>query len=115
MVCGKRIAVVIIQLGMILLSTNLYGQPAVCEVANPDMTPTCLEACIICDIDGFTGRHQSDVVGSLPDDFCTLVVHNAQWIAFQAASVDLRIRMTCLLYTSPSPRDRTRSRMPSSA
>ena len=25
------------------------------------------------------------------------------------------LRMTCLLYTSPSPRDRTRSRMPSSA
>jgi len=24
-------------------------------------------------------------------------------------------RITCLLYTSPSPRDRTRSRMPSSA
>ena len=24
-------------------------------------------------------------------------------------------RFTCLLYTSPSPRDRTRSRMPSSA
>ena len=26
-----------------------------------------------------------------------------------------RIPVTCLLYTSPSPRDRTRSRMPSSA
>ena len=26
-----------------------------------------------------------------------------------------RIRYICLLYTSPSPRDRTRSRMPSSA
>ena len=26
-----------------------------------------------------------------------------------------RINRTCLLYTSPSPRDRTRSRMPSSA
>ena len=25
------------------------------------------------------------------------------------------LHMTCLLYTSPSPRDRTRSRMPSSA
>ena len=25
------------------------------------------------------------------------------------------LTMTCLLYTSPSPRDRTRSRMPSSA
>ena len=30
-------------------------------------------------------------------------------------SVPLRTRLTCLLYTSPSPRDRTRSRMPSSA
>ena len=27
----------------------------------------------------------------------------------------LRMEYTCLLYTSPSPRDRTRSRMPSSA
>ena len=27
----------------------------------------------------------------------------------------LRMGTTCLLYTSPSPRDRTRSRMPSSA
>ena len=26
-----------------------------------------------------------------------------------------RMHQTCLLYTSPSPRDRTRSRMPSSA
>ena len=26
-----------------------------------------------------------------------------------------QVRITCLLYTSPSPRDRTRSRMPSSA
>ena len=28
---------------------------------------------------------------------------------------DVPIAITCLLYTSPSPRDRTRSRMPSSA
>ena len=28
---------------------------------------------------------------------------------------DLKLAITCLLYTSPSPRDRTRSRMPSSA
>ena len=29
--------------------------------------------------------------------------------------VDMMNMCTCLLYTSPSPRDRTRSRMPSSA
>ena len=33
-------------------------------------------------------------------------------LVFALASVTL---LTCLLYTSPSPRDRTRSRMPSSA
>ena len=29
--------------------------------------------------------------------------------------IDLKVGIDCLLYTSPSPRDRTRSRMPSSA
>ena len=28
---------------------------------------------------------------------------------------DIQLPLACLLYTSPSPRDRTRSRMPSSA
>ena len=31
------------------------------------------------------------------------------------ATVTIHCSMPCLLYTSPSPRDRTRSRMPSSA
>ena len=35
------------------------------------------------------------------------------YLAFEAIGLD-RIR-TCLLYTSPSPRDRQKSRMPSSA
>ena len=29
--------------------------------------------------------------------------------------IEIGVPFTCLLYTSPSPRDRTRSRMPSSA
>ena len=33
----------------------------------------------------------------------------------KAVELSLGQRITCLLYTSPSPRDRTRSRMPSSA
>ena len=39
-------------------------------------------------------------------------------MTFQGVSVDLQAGAkygNCLLYTSPSPRDRTRSRMPSSA
>ena len=34
-------------------------------------------------------------------------------LSAQSGAIDLR--ETCLLYTSPSPRNRTRSRMPSSA
>ena len=30
-------------------------------------------------------------------------------------AIEDKIKIICLLYTSPSPRDRTRSRMPSSA
>ena len=36
-------------------------------------------------------------------------------IALQDATSDMDYSYPCLLYTSPSPRDRTRSRMPSSA
>src|SRR5665811_2520197 len=35
--------------------------------------------------------------------------------AREATDDELELYHTCLLYTSPSPRDRTRSRMPSSA
>ena len=35
--------------------------------------------------------------------------------AKKVREIDARMIWTCLLYTSPSPRDRTRSRMPSSA
>ena len=63
----------------------------------------------------------------------TVVVTGTQWgdegkgkiVDYLAEKADIVVRyqggsnaghtVTCLLYTSPSPRDRTRSRMPSSA
>ena len=41
-----------------------------------------------------------------------VVIDYETWLGMQEEMEDFR---TCLLYTSPSPRDRTRSRMPSSA
>ena len=43
--------------------------------------------------------------------------HGSRYFEGNVASVDImeRNNYNCLLYTSPSPRDRTRSRMPSSA
>ena len=42
----------------------------------------------------------------------TLVKNHSHWNAFE---IVFDVYFSCLLYTSPSPRDRTRSRMPSSA
>ena len=65
----------------------ICGNPAL-------MTPTCQEACIICDIDGFTGRNSSFLKGVAPPGFCTGTVHNIQWIAFIAGTVDLTLEVT---------------------
>ena len=65
---------------------------------------------------------------SWPARFFTQVFRNSPWLVllfivllalpFEFTIGDTIVRIpdwTCLLYTSPSPRDRTRSRMPSSA
>ena len=43
-------------------------------------------------------------------ELCALIKRSVQ-----AENIEADFCNTCLLYTSPSPRDRTRSRMPSSA
>ena len=60
------------------------------------------------------------LVGKMPDvpKFIILgVPHTSNWdaIAASAAMLASGFRYTCLLYTSPSPRDQRGSRMPSSA
>lgn len=73
-----------------VITSIAYGQPTICE-APFEMTPFCNEACIICDIDGFQGRHDSNVRGEAPPDFCVFGVENAQWIAFLAGSETLEV------------------------
>ncbi len=79
----------------ILIGSSLDAQPIPCEEP-AEMTSFCADACIICDIDGFTGRHESTIVGEAPPGFageCTFVAHNMQWIAFIAGSTDLSVQM----------------------
>ncbi len=70
-----------------------YTQPDPCG-ANPVMTPTCLEACVICDIDGFTGRNTSTIDGQGFPGFCTTQYHRMAYIAFIAGTEDLEIELT---------------------
>ena len=80
-------------LSLLSVGSVLAAQPEICP-DEPAMTTFCEDACIICDIDGFQGRHESSVPGSLPEDFCTFVVHNSQWIAFIAGSEELSVEIT---------------------
>ena len=48
-------------------------------------------------------------------DAVTIAGRREEPLTTAAAGSSIEYRIACLLYTSPSPRDRTRSRMPSSA
>ena len=68
--------------------------------------------------------HTSYTVGITTGEYKALqyvMVDQKEWITnaiqnrARTATLEIQNIYTCLLYTSPSPRDRTRSRMPSSA
>lgn len=76
----------------LLLPLWMHAQPMPC--GNPAaMTSTCAPACVVCDINGFTGRNNSNIQGQAPPGFCTTVVHHMQWIAFIAGSTNLTLRV----------------------
>lgn len=85
----------IIVLIIVLFSFSVRAQPVPCRDV-VEMTSSCQDTCIICDLDGFAGRHDSDVFGEGPPattDECTILAYNIQWVAFIAGSVDLSIEM----------------------
>lgn len=80
-------------LAFYLISFALFGQPLPCGPV-PDMTSTCANACVICDIDGYSGINDDTQTGQAPPGFCTGTVHHMQWIAFVAGSTNLTITVT---------------------
>lgn len=71
---------------------TLHAQPIPCGPA-PEMTSFCAEACIICDINGFTGINDDPEQGQAPPFFCTSQVHHMQWIGFIAGSTNLTLEV----------------------
>ena len=60
--------------------------------------------------------YKKGCLGRCPNPDCGLLMHHSCVMPVaQGGNQQCTICRTCLLYTSPSPRDRTRSRMPSSA
>ena len=65
-------------------------------------------------ISNVDGDHFNEVIKTL-DPETTLFIVVSKTFTTQETLSNANTVKTCLLYTSPSPRDRTRSRMPSSA
>ena len=72
---------------------TLFAQPEPCG-PNAAMTPLCVDACIICDINGFTGVNLDGITGQAPPGFCTGTVHHMQWIGFIAGSTNLTLSVS---------------------
>ncbi|MBK7936064.1 MAG: gliding motility-associated C-terminal domain-containing protein [Lewinellaceae bacterium] len=77
----------------LFVAVALRAQPSPCG-STPDMTSFCDQACIICDIDGFTGINSDPQQGEAPPGFCTTEVHHMQWIGFIAGSANLTLEVS---------------------
>lgn len=77
-----------------LAGLPLLAQPEPCT-GEPAMTPFCVDACVICDIDGFTGRNNGGTQGQdlANGPFCTTFTHNMNFIAFIAGTEDLELQV----------------------
>ena len=88
------------------------------EIYNASSNPFDISGYKIYDIGGQSGSKPKKVfpAGSIipANGFLVIIVDDTSESGFGLSSNGERVWF-CLLYTSPSPRDRTRSRMPSSA
>lgn len=75
-----------------LIASQIGAQPQPCEVNA--MSSTCTEACVVCDIDGFTGTNNLTLQGQTFPEFCTTIFHNMSYIAFIAGTVDLTLTVS---------------------
>ena len=64
-----------------------------------ELSTNCSDACILCDINGFTAYSPSGVLGNMPPGFCTQFQHGVHYIGFipQTNFLDLNISIyNCL-------------------
>ena len=83
------------------------------DAAHPDLAGAVLPGTSI--LDGTDGRSDPNGHGTWMAGIVAASTDNGIGIAGVGYAGVRVLPVTCLLYTSPSPRDRTRSRMPSSA
>jgi len=74
-------------------SLALAQQLPICT-GGENLAFSCGEACIVCDLNGYSNATMQVMPGSAPPGFCTQVVHNIGWVGFIAGSTNLTIEVT---------------------
>lgn len=80
---------------ILIFSPRLFAQlPPACANANPPVAKTCAQACILCNLDGYTSGTTQTTQGQILPGFCTQVVHSMSYMGFVAGSSNLTIQVT---------------------
>ncbi|MEO1260654.1 MAG: gliding motility-associated C-terminal domain-containing protein [Bacteroidota bacterium] len=79
-------------LAAIFVTIQLWAQPTICG-PGAEMAPDCAGACVICDIDGFTGNNEGTQGGTAPPGYCTFAIHHMEWIGFIAGTPNLSLEI----------------------
>ena len=77
----------------VFLPACLFAQPSICGPGT-QMSPNCAGACVICDIDGFTGYNEGNQGGEAPPGYCTFAIHHMEWIGFMAATTSVSLQIS---------------------
>lgn len=95
-----RAIVIVILLISVFVHMGQGQVPPACS-QNPTMANTCAGACVICDIDGFTGTNDLQAAGQAVPGFCS-TPNDMHFIAFIAGSSSLSIRIDVTNCTNPN-------------
>ncbi|MBL7776382.1 MAG: hypothetical protein JNK89_10300, partial [Saprospiraceae bacterium] len=83
---------------------SLFAQlPPTCTINNPPLAKQCNQACILCNLDGYSAATTQTVQGQQIPGYCTQIVHSMGYIGFIAGSTDLSIQVdigTCTIGNS---------------
>lgn len=60
---------------------------------NPALASFCSDACVVCDLTGYSSINAATILGQAPPGFCAGQLHNTQWVGFIAGSANLTLRI----------------------
>lgn len=85
----------LIYIAIVLAGSSVHGQ-IIEQCPDPTMVVlagVCESACVVCDLDNYTGTNATIELGEAPSGFCAGSLHNTQWVGFVAGSADVTLEI----------------------